>query len=349
MKGDPDFEVCREAIQTGSLSFHAASKLLPARVRNPALVLYAFCRLADDMVDEGADPVAAVLELQDRLERAYAGRPVDAPVDRAFARMVEAHQLPQALPEALIEGFAWDAEGRRYDTLSGVLDYSARVAAAVGAMMAYLMGVRDAHRLARACDLGLAMQLTNIARDVGEDAANGRIYLPLDWIKERGYRPEGFLRNPERALPDIRLMVRRLLGEASKLYMRSEPGIAGLPLDCRPGIFAARYIYAGIGSSLRKLNHNSLHHRARTTGKAKLAWLGLSTLRSGLSSLNLTQATLYAPPRPEVAFLVDAAATHQGASGPSEALLDVLAQLRVQDAARRANHPALDMRGQGLT
>jgi hypothetical protein len=128
-----DMAHCRAAIRTGSLSFHAASRLLPPRVRDPALALYAFCRLADDEVDEGQDKTRAVLTLRDRLDLAYRGQPRNAPEDRAFAALVEDFAMPRALPEALLEGLAWDATGRQYDTLSGVLDYSARVAAAVGA------------------------------------------------------------------------------------------------------------------------------------------------------------------------------------------------------------------------
>jgi phytoene synthase len=184
-----DLEACRAAIRTGSLSFHAASRLLPTAVRDPALALYAFCRLADDAVDEGDDKTAAVLRLRDRLDRVYAGCPVDAAADRAFAAVVEGFEMPRALPDALLEGMAWDAVGRRYDDLSGVLAYSARVAAAVGAMMCVLMRVREADALARACDLGLAMQLTNIARDVGEDARAGRLYLPQDWLRAEGVDP----------------------------------------------------------------------------------------------------------------------------------------------------------------
>ena len=215
-----DLDHCREAIRHGSLSFHAASKLLPAKVRDPALALYAFCRLADDEVDEGDYQAGAVFRLQERLERAYAGRPKDAPEDRAFAAIVEDFQMPRALPEALLEGLAWDAAEHRYDTLSGVRDYSARVASAVGAMMCVLMRVRDPDALARACDLGVAMQLTNIARDVGEDARMGRIYLPLDWFSEAGIDPLNFVREP---LPtdDVRRMVKRLLAEADRLYRRS--------------------------------------------------------------------------------------------------------------------------------
>ncbi len=192
---DNDLEVCRAMIRTGSLSFHAASRLLPASVRDPALVLYAFCRIADDEVDEVATPdkAHAVLRLRDRLDQIYAGRPRNAPCDRAFAAVVDTFDMPRTLPDALLEGLAWDACGQRYDTLSGVLDYSARVAAAVGAMMCVLMQVRDADVLARACDLGLAMQLTNIARDVGEDARAGRLFLPLDWLRLEGVDPDAFV------------------------------------------------------------------------------------------------------------------------------------------------------------
>ena len=215
-----DLEHCRAAIRTGSLSFHAASKLLPARVRDPALALYAFCRLADDEVDEGGHKARAVLELRDRLDLAYAGRPKDAPEDRAFAAIIEEFDMPRALPEALLEGLAWDAVERRYATLSDVRSYSARVASAVGAMMCVLMRVSDANALARACDLGVAMQLTNIARDVGEDARAGRIYLPLDWLDDAGMSPDDLL-SARVANAQVRRMVRRLLAEAQRLYLRS--------------------------------------------------------------------------------------------------------------------------------
>ena len=103
-----DLEWCRNAIREGSYSFHAASKLLPADVRDAALALYAFCRVADDEVDFGTHKPSAVLALRDRLELAYAGRPKDAPADRAFASLIADYDMPRALPEALLEGLAWD-------------------------------------------------------------------------------------------------------------------------------------------------------------------------------------------------------------------------------------------------
>ena len=187
---DPaDLDACRQAIRHGSYSFYSASRLLPAKVRDPALALYAFCRLADDAVDLHAEKIDAVLRLRDRLDLFYRGPPRHDPADRAFAQVVQQFDMPRALPDALLEGFAWDAQDRRYDTFSGVVDYSARVAAAVGAMMAVLMDVRDRDALARACDLGVAMQLTNIARDIGEDAREGRIYLPLDFPERPASQP----------------------------------------------------------------------------------------------------------------------------------------------------------------
>ena len=330
MIASADLEACRAAIRTGSMSFHAASRLLPARVRDPALALYAFCRLADDAVDECDDKSGAVLRLRDRLERVYSGRPVNAAADRAFAAVVEGFEMPRALPDALLEGMAWDAVGRRYDELSGVLDYSARVAAAVGAMMCVLMRVRDGDALARACDLGLAMQLTNIARDVGEDARAGRLYLPLEWLKVAGIDPEAWLAAPV-ATTELRAVIARLLAEARQLYIRSEAGVAALPLACRPGIYAARHIYAGIGSKVARAGHDSISSRARTTMGQKLGWLTLAMARAAGSVVLPCPAVLHARPVAEVAFLVQAAARTAPGRGRSDALLAVLAQLEARD------------------
>lgn len=329
-----DLEHCRAVIRTGSLSFHAASKLLPAKVRDPALALYAFCRLADDEVDEGGHKARAVLELEGRLGLAYAGTPRNAPEDRALAAIIEEFDMPRALPEALLEGLAWDATERRYASLSDVRGYSARVASAVGAMMCVLMRVRDPGALARACDLGVAMQLTNIARDVGEDARAGRIYLPLDWLDEAGMAPDDLLAVTE-ADARLRRMLRRLLAEAQRLYLRSEAGIPALPVSARTGIYAARYIYAAIGRDLARSGHDSVTRRAHTGAAQKLGWIGVSALRTGIGLVAPRSPVIYARPLPEVAFLVDAAAHAEPdegwGTGRTGALLSVLADLKARD------------------
>lgn len=324
-----DLAACKAAIRTGSLSFHAASKLLPARVRDPSLALYAFCRLADDAVDEGTDKAGAVLHLRDRLDLVYAGRPRNAAADRAFAAVVADFDMPRALPDALLEGLAWDAVGRQYDDLPGVLSYAARVAAAVGAMMCVLMRVRDGDALARACDLGLAMQLTNISRDVGEDARAGRLFLPRDWLRAAGIDPEAFLANPVPS-PAIRAVTTRLLSEADRLYQRAEAGVAALPLACRPGIFAARHIYAGIGARVAAQGFDSISQRASTGKLRKVGWLGLAFARSAVTVALPQSSVLHARVVPEVAFLVQAARS-EATLARSDSLLSVLAQLEARD------------------
>jgi phytoene synthase len=329
-----DLEHCREVIRTGSLSFHAASKLLPTTIRDPALVLYAFCRLADDEVDEGFEKGKAVIELQERLDLAYRGTPRNAPEDRAFAAIIEQFDMPRALPEALLEGLAWDAVERRYHTLSEVREYSSRVASAVGAMMCVLMRVRDADALARACDLGVAMQLTNIARDVGEDARAGRIYLPLDWLEEGGISLEFFFSAPQ-ASPEIRLIVKRLLAEARRLYIRAEAGIGALPMGARTGIFAARYIYDGIGGAVRRNGHDSINLRASTNKAQKIKLIGKAGMRAAGSIVLPRSPVIYAKPLPEVAFLVNAAADIS-VNRPTRmaGLMEVMAELRARERAK---------------
>lgn len=333
-----DMAHCAEAIRHGSKSFHAASHFLPGDVREAALALYAFCRLADDAVDLSDEQPAAVLGLQERLDRVYAGRPVDAPADRAFAHVVEVYDLPRDLPDALIEGFAWDAMGREYHTLSEVRAYAARVASSVGAMMAVLMGVRDARALSRACDLGVAMQLTNICRDVGEDAAMGRIYLPRDWLVEAGIDPALFLRDPQPS-EELSTVVARLLGEADRLYRRAEAGIAVLPLNCRSAIYAARLIYADIGRAVARNGFDSVTSRAHTGTGRKIA-LGLTAVgRAGASLVAPRRRSLYLPALPETAFLVDAAARdaarRRSLNERVGGMMDILTQLEAMDRERR--------------
>jgi phytoene synthase len=219
-----DLEACRAALRGGSKSFDAAAKLLPQTVCKPAIALYAFCREADDAIDDGTGNLDW---LKARLSLIYEGRPLDSPADRAFARVVEAFAIPRALPDALLEGFAWDAEGRRYSDMSALRAYAVRVAGTVGAMMAVLMGIRDPDRLAAAIDLGVAMQLSNIARDVGEDARNGRLYLPLDWLAEAHIDPDGFIADPTHS---VRLggVVERLLDAADGYYRQANAGITRL-------------------------------------------------------------------------------------------------------------------------
>jgi 15-cis-phytoene synthase len=295
-----DLAACGRLLRGGSRTFFAASLLLPPSIRQPAAALYAFCRLADDAIDLASGSGDVVTALRQRLDRAYAGQPLPIAADRAFAEVVIRFGVPRALPEALLEGFAWDAAGRRYDDLAALNAYAARVAGSVGAMMAIVMGRRTRDAVARACDLGVAMQLSNIARDVGEDARAGRLYLPRQWLAEAGIDADAWLRRPvfSAALGSV---VQRLLREAELLYDRAESGIGLLPKACRPGIRVARRLYAEIGREVERSGFDSVSRRAVVPFRSK-ALLVASTL----AAMTLPSDRRSAPPLAETSFLVDA-------------------------------------------
>ncbi len=304
-----DLAECRAAIRVGSKTFHAASLLLPRRIRGSALALYAFCREADDAIDRSNEPLRALEALQHRLERAYRGEPIDNAADRALSAVVMQFHIPQELPSALLEGFAWDATARTYDTLSEVRAYGVRVAGTVGVMMSLLMGVRSPGALARAADLGVAMQLSNIARDVGEDARMGRIYLPRQWLRDEGIDPDLWLREPKFE-PRLGSLIDRLVDEAGQLYQRAAAGIDELPVECRPAIHAARLMYAAIGREVSRRGGDSVSSRAVVSARRKLFLLAealiAATRRNGISE----HTTL-----PEAEYLLEAIAHHDRTRG----------------------------------
>jgi 15-cis-phytoene synthase len=278
-----DLALCRQMIRQGSRSFHLASLLLPERYREPARALYGFCRMADDAVDKSTDPQSAVTLLMKRLDRIYDHKPEDAATDRAFADVVQHFAIPRALPEALIEGFAWDATGRSYKTQSDLTAYAVRVAGTVGIMMSLIMGCRSAQALARSVDLGVAMQFSNIARDVEEDATLGRIYIPAEWL------------TAGKATTDA---ASRLVQVADEIYDRAAGGISLLPWNCRTSIHAARLLYREIGHEARRRKHRG---RAIVSGKRK-AELMLQAFPATLSRTTPSNA----PMLPEAEFLIEA-------------------------------------------
>ena len=156
------------------------------------------------------------------------------------------------------------------------------------------MGPRDEATLLRACELGMAMQLTNIARDVGEDARMGRLYLPRDWLREADTEPAQWLQNPQ-CTPAIKTVISRLLEEADRLYRQAHHGIASLPPDCRAAICAASLIYAEIGHQLRRQGLDSVSARTVVSGPRKLvllltAWTQAGWIRTATTAPDHVQA-----------------------------------------------------------
>jgi len=239
----------RAIIRRHSKSFALAARLLSPLARGHAEKLYAWCRYADDAIDLAPTPLDAVVALADlraELDAIYYGRPVRSPAGNMLATVVSDIRLPREYPDELLAGMEMDAAGTRYRTLDELLLYCHRVAGVVGLMMCHAMGVADERAAVHAGHLGIAMQLTNIARDVAEDWSRGRLYLPLDWL---GGEP-----TKDHPLDDATTAaaVLRLLQVADRYYASGEAGMIHLDRRSRLAVRVARTVYAEIGSEVRR-------------------------------------------------------------------------------------------------
>ncbi len=276
----------QESIARGSKSFSAAARLFPSQVRADAIMLYAWCRYADDLIDgqtAGHDQRPdfrqgqreRLQDLRHRTEAALNGENCGGAFE-ALHVVVRKHRLPHRHPMELIDGFEMDVEERVYSQLDETLDYCYHVAGVVGVMMSMIMGARDERTLDRASDLGIAFQLTNIARDVIDDARAGRIYLPLNWLEEIGL--SDIDPADRRQWPQLHNLAVRLLDEAEPHYQSAYRGLAELPWRSAWAIAAARRVYRDIGTKLRREGPTAWENRI-STPKARKVWLLLLSLK----------------------------------------------------------------------
>lgn len=291
----------RRTIAQGSKSFRFASRLFDRRTRERVWLLYAWCRACDDLADGQslghdarlvADPAQRLDYLRSRTERALAGESgLDAPFE-GLRLLLEECRLPRHLIEDHLAGYARDAGGWSPGTEADLLSYCYQVAGTVGCMMAIIMGVSpdDRDTLDRASDLGIAFQLANIARDIGEDHRLGRCYLPLAWLEEVG------LGRGELMEPGHRDRLAALAGRLHRLvetYQASaRVGAARLPLRSRWAVLSAARIYGAIGARVVEREgaawdsrtviprSQKLNHVVRAAGEALLP--PRPVLRSGL-------------------------------------------------------------------
>lgn len=286
---DAIVEHSRKLIEKGSKSFAGAARLFDDDTRASAYMLYAWCRHCDDEIDDqdlgfkraDGSPVPQaerLAQLTEKTRAAIAGS-ADEPVFQALARVVAKHNIPSRHPMELIEGFRMDVGGRHYRTADDTLSYCYHVAGVVGVMMAMIMGVRDTPTLNRAADLGIAFQLTNIARDVVPDALEGRVYLPSDWLDEAGLRPADIADPAHRDA--VFAVTRRLLDLADQYYRSARYGLPDLPLRAAFAIAAARRIYRQIGSLVRKRGAHAWDTRAGLSKRGKIAQAVLSSASIG--------------------------------------------------------------------
>ncbi len=273
----------RDSIAKGSKSFRAASRLFTADTREDAWLLYAWCRHCDDLIDgqdHGFDAVRIPkAEQRRRLERlrldtraALAGDTVVDPTFQAFQRVARRHAFPDRWPLEMLDGFAMDVEERRYETIEDTLQYCWGVAGVVGVMMALVMGVRDTPTLRRAQDLGLAFQLTNIARDVIDDAGAGRLYLPAAWLREAGVEPISSAVAAPKHRAAVHAVAVRLLALAEPYYNSARGGLRGLPFRSSLAIAAARGVYREIGRKVVRGGPGVWNRRVVVSRPMKL-WL----------------------------------------------------------------------------
>ena len=275
-------EAARESIARGSKSFALASNLFDRETRERAWLLYAWCRACDDIVDGQdhghgmtavADAEARVATMAEKTAAALAGRVVgDMPFDAL--RVVAAETgLPARFAHDLVTGFRLDAEDWRPRSEADLYRYCYHVAGAVGCMMAVVMGVdpADDYTLDRACDLGMAFQLANIARDIEEDDRVGRCYLPVEWLVEMDIPPGEHMKPPFR--DRLVVLARRLAARAALHEASARIGAARLPVRSRWAVLSAAGIYGDIAREVAARGAHAWDHRVTTSKPAKLAWV----------------------------------------------------------------------------
>jgi len=293
----------KDLIERGSKSFAGAARLFSPSVRDDAYMLYAWCRHCDDQID-GQDlgfasaqmPTSSIddrlADLKAQTLDAITGK-AEHPVFIALSRVVAKHDMDPRYPLDLLDGFAMDARGHDYATLNDTILYSYHVAGVVGVMMAIIMGAKDAATLNRACDLGIAFQLTNISRDVIDDAKEGRIYLPADWLAAEGITSEDISSPQQREA--LYRVVARVLGIADDYYASARHGLTALPFRSAWAIAAARRVYREIGSVIQQHGPRAWDHRVVVARRQKLASVALAlTDAAGARSLGRLRTP---PPR----------------------------------------------------
>jgi len=283
-------------------SFRWGQALLPTQMGDDAAVVYAFCRLVDDTVDEAASVEEGARELE-ALREAWkapmrSSHPARALVQR-FADLVAHWGIPEAAVDALFDGVGADAGRVRIATRDELIRYSYRVAGTVGLFMCGVLGVRDPRAFRHAIDLGIGMQLTNICRDVAEDLTRDRVYLPRDLLEAAGVDVNA-MDSGALDQPGIARVVGDLLDLADRYYASADAGMRYIPWRGRLAIMAAARIYRAIGLVIRRRGCDVTKGRAYVSWPEKTLWLVGSvvatlTLRSAPHAAELHQPLLGLP------------------------------------------------------
>ena len=268
------YKYCESVTKLHAKSFYFAAKFLPKHKRKAVYPIYAFCRHVDDEIDEiGEDneekAIEAVEIWKSNLKNLYEAKNQKPKTEDqkfvflAWNDLLKTYKIPQNLPIELIEGVLMDTHIKRYETFEELYVYCYRVASTVGLMSSEILGYSEKIALEYAEKLGIAMQLTNILRDVKEDAMRGRIYLPLEDLRRFNVSEQQIL---ESEFDDnFRLMMKFQIKRAREYYRQGEKGISLLEKDSRFTVLLASRIYGRILDEIEKLDHNVFLKRAHTT------------------------------------------------------------------------------------
>lgn len=276
------YRAAAAATAEGSKSFYFATRFFPPDLARAAHAVYWFCRTTDDLVDEApskAQGKKALDEWQGHVLAGFAGEPQRNPVLRAFFDTAAQYKIPREHALELIEGVRMDLDQTRYATFDDLRVFCYRVASTVGLMMSAVIGFRDptleAAALPRAIDLGIAMQLTNILRDVGADLAMGRIYLPAVEMARFGY-DEDRLRAGVRD-EAFRALMEFQIARARSYYAAAEPGIVMLNPRGSFAVKVASDVYCRILNAIEQNDYDVFARRAVVPAAQKY-WMTARTM-----------------------------------------------------------------------
>lgn len=270
-------QYCQEKTAASGSSFYYSFLFLPRHRRRAITALYAFCREVDDVVDADSMPEIRRVKLQwwrSEIERLYSGQP-QHPVTRALQTAVREFDLPQEYFLEIIDGMEMDLDQQRYATFKELSLYCYRVASVVGLLSAEIFGYRDRRTLKYARDLGMAFQLTNILRDVGEDARRGRIYLPREDLQQFGVSEDDLLQGRES--PGFYQLMAFEARRARDYYQRAHDHLPAIDRRAQRAGLVMSTIYEGLLDELEKDGFHVLTQRLSLTALAKL-WLAGKTV-----------------------------------------------------------------------
>lgn len=287
------YSTCRAITRYHAKTFYMATRFLPNRKQRGIFAIYALCRYIDDIVDEAEDLLRqekiAYYDIKQKLdawkrklEDTYNGIEQDDEILIAFSDVLRRYDIPMSLPFELLDGVSMDLYKNRYRDFNELYDYSYKVASVVGLMTSEVFGYNNLEALDHAIELGVAMQLTNILRDVGEDLTKNRIYIPQKDLNRFNVSEQALFAHE--MSDNFKALMEFQVYRARSFYRRAEAGITMLHKDSRLPVYLAHYNYSGILGKIEKNNYDVFSNRAYLSSAEKFTILPRLLYRTKIAS-----------------------------------------------------------------